>query len=595
MGTKILGELPLGAKIKDKDSTLFQSPVVFQLADKNHGGYPANSVTLITEKSIALQCFDAMEVFSVHDALMEHGNNRYLYSNIRQWLNSEKGGAEWYIDMYEDDYPPLNKYATNCNYYYHSPGFLNQFSESFKSILMNTNLVSAKNTLLYEGGTEVIQDKVFLLSAAEVGFQMSVAEGSALPIFAGDEDRVACCTEQAITKSTYSANPANTATPWGWWLRSPFVTKMDTAYYVSGTGTLSSAFAYSGQFGIRPACNVSYNTKVSALPDEDGCYEIVYNTAPNISGMDEDLGEIHVPLIKTYSITDDEGDLFSRIERLDDTVIRNAENQSSGSFTLSLTDHWVTMEMGQHSVTITATDGKGAASIRSWQFTKCNAAPAVPEILHPLPGSRVGQNFFAEFIMSKDLEGDQQYFKAQSCGSENFETGVVEFTEPLERWDAPTGSWQEAVCGLDEDVGKRFRIPITGLAKDSSQFFRILSTDRVGSGQTTATQPIPIHVGEFLVIQTMPKPLGYQPVEIAVRVKENRDGKTEGRFWVTNNGFDDFPIWEEATEQLKKGNSYVFTNKTKTAERWGYAVKYQIAAGASTGEIAVALISAAAR
>ena len=56
--SKTLGSLTVGAKIEVPVLSAYQSrfgsKIVFKIADKNHSGYPSNSVTLITEKIIQL-------------------------------------------------------------------------------------------------------------------------------------------------------------------------------------------------------------------------------------------------------------------------------------------------------------------------------------------------------------------------------------------------------------------------------------------------------------------------------------------------------------------------------------------------------------
>ena len=47
---KKLSTLPIGAKIKDLQSSYFGKPIIWQIADKNHAGYPSNAVTLIRRK-----------------------------------------------------------------------------------------------------------------------------------------------------------------------------------------------------------------------------------------------------------------------------------------------------------------------------------------------------------------------------------------------------------------------------------------------------------------------------------------------------------------------------------------------------------------
>ena len=56
------------------------------MADKNHAGYPSNSVTLVTNQIIKMLCFDATEPSNGNSDRCNYGNNRYIYSNLRQWL-----------------------------------------------------------------------------------------------------------------------------------------------------------------------------------------------------------------------------------------------------------------------------------------------------------------------------------------------------------------------------------------------------------------------------------------------------------------------------------------------------------------------------
>ena len=93
--SKTLGSLSVGAKIEVPVLSAYQSrfgsKIVFKIADKNHSGYPSNSVTLITEKIIQLMCFDAKEPSNSNSDRKQYGNNRYQYSNLLQWLNSNGG------------------------------------------------------------------------------------------------------------------------------------------------------------------------------------------------------------------------------------------------------------------------------------------------------------------------------------------------------------------------------------------------------------------------------------------------------------------------------------------------------------------------
>lgn len=85
---KALSSLAVGALVKDTGTLYNGKPIVWKIADKGHSGYPSGSVTLITEKIISLKCFDAIESGNSDSNRRSYGNNRWIYSNIRQWLNS---------------------------------------------------------------------------------------------------------------------------------------------------------------------------------------------------------------------------------------------------------------------------------------------------------------------------------------------------------------------------------------------------------------------------------------------------------------------------------------------------------------------------
>ena len=97
--SKTLGSLSVGAKIEVPVLSAYQSrfgtKIVFKIADKNHSGYPSNSVTLITEKIIQLMCFDAKEASNSNSDRKQYGNNRYQHSNLLQWLNSNAAAGAW--------------------------------------------------------------------------------------------------------------------------------------------------------------------------------------------------------------------------------------------------------------------------------------------------------------------------------------------------------------------------------------------------------------------------------------------------------------------------------------------------------------------
>ena len=84
--SKDMGSLAVGDKIEvpvlSEYQSRFGANLVFKVADKNHGGYPSNSATLITDKIIQIMPLDAIESSNSDSNRAESGNNRYVYTGF---------------------------------------------------------------------------------------------------------------------------------------------------------------------------------------------------------------------------------------------------------------------------------------------------------------------------------------------------------------------------------------------------------------------------------------------------------------------------------------------------------------------------------
>ena len=312
---QLLSSLPVGAKVKDPGTVYNGKPIVFQVAAKNHPGYPANAITLLTERIITLKSFDAIEPGNTDANRRTNGNNRYLHSNLRQWLN--KDGLPWYTAQHGADQPPT---AANVwsghNPYDNEKGFLGNFSSHFKNRILNTNLTVARNTVSDGGGSETVQDKVFLLSNTEVGLanENSIAEGSKLALFSTDASRQANPTAEAVSKSSYTNASLSAAQPWYWWLRTPYAGNSDGARFVHTSGALHNYSANYGYHGVRPALNLPSDIRVSDNPDSDGAYVITWNAVPTVTLEETDgrtLYEGDTINLTGQAVDTDAGDVVS--------------------------------------------------------------------------------------------------------------------------------------------------------------------------------------------------------------------------------------------------------------------------------------------
>ena len=283
--SKTLASLPVGSLVKDTSSLFLNKPVIWKIADKNHTGYPNNSVTLITDKIVALRCFDAKEPNNSNSSRQSGGNNRYSLSNIRQWLNSDASAGQWYSAQHSADAAPnssnvwqsggvaaINPYDTNA-------GFLNGFSADFKKALLETTLTVVLNKVTDGGESETVTDKIFLASRTEIGLANETDIVEILSIFRDNASRLASVTAEAIKDSNYGSDPAE-GEAWGWWLRTPHVNynvpRPGYVRYISSSGDLSNDSAYAGYEGVRPLCNLPSSILVSDTVDEDGCYNIIW-------------------------------------------------------------------------------------------------------------------------------------------------------------------------------------------------------------------------------------------------------------------------------------------------------------------------------
>lgn len=276
--TKNLGDLSIGdtvtVDVKPEYQSFFSDKIVFKVADKNHAGYPANSVTLITDKIIQLLAFDGKEPNNATGDRDGNGNNRYAHSNIRQWLNSNAAAGAWYSAKHTYDAPP-NSSNVSENAYDTRAGFLAIFDVAFMNALMETTLTVVKPSV-DGGGSETVTDKVFLASTTEVGLanESSIAEGTKLALFTNNASRVAYCTQEAIDTSAYTSDPT-TSDAWYWWLRTPLSSVARVVRNVDRGGFLSDDNAFRGYGGIRPLCNLSAFATISLTPDANGHYKLL--------------------------------------------------------------------------------------------------------------------------------------------------------------------------------------------------------------------------------------------------------------------------------------------------------------------------------
>ena len=234
---RLLSSLESGTKVKlgKWNNTDLQWKVARDTTDQSlRLVLEPTSVTLLGN----MQC-DAPEPSNSDSNRRSYGNNRYIYSNIHQWLNATKASG-WYTAQHSADAAPA---------YSSSPGFLSGWSENHIAALDSATLTTSRASV-DGGGTETFVSRVALMSTTELGLESGTGNGR-LDIFNSDGDRA--------TGSYY-------------WTRTP---NPSVSYHVGQVSAAGALFMYGGAFNasrVRPLCSPVSTALVSLEMDGDNCY-----------------------------------------------------------------------------------------------------------------------------------------------------------------------------------------------------------------------------------------------------------------------------------------------------------------------------------
>lgn len=571
-----LNSLPVGAKVKfGKYSVNGEAAesIIWLVVAKNHSSspaYPSNSVTLLTESVIDLRCIDAKEPNSNNATRVTKGNNNYGLSNIDQWLNKDSAGGEWYNLAHNTDQAPGDaSVLTGGTTYAERPGFLNAFTLGEKNAILNTTIRVARPDADRTGADtsayEDISRKVFFASAAEVGISTDViAEGAKWSYFTNNK-LVAKLTSQAYINSLSTNLPSPMPSSWGWWLRTPLPRYANQTYYITKTGENTIGDACMGNVGIRPALNLLSSIEISDTTDNDGCYIIKPNLAPDAPSV------INVPTVyggKSHSIswrsvTDPDGDAVTY--QLECSINGDPYTQIYSGASTSYA-HIVPYGTGFITYRVKATDILGDASAYKTSATITvinNNAPEISVLTEPTgdPGTGYTCTYRVE-----DAEGNA--------------VSVTESIDgvPIRSFVATLG--KENTCSIRET---------TWLAlSNGTHTLRISATD--GIDTSVKTYLFIKSVGVLRIQNATPWDSSTMPGRIMLVITRNVPSAATFKVEVSNNGYDTSPTWEDATDAVMSGLVHVFSNKSKTATNWGVLVRVTVERNGSTGACYISAI-----
>ena len=289
------------------------------------------------------------------------------------------------------------------------------------------------------------------------------------------------------------------------------------------------------------------------------------NSAPTISGKDEKLEDKTSAFSITYSVDDaDTTDELTVTEKLNGRVIRSLKNPVKGSV-LSLIineELFASLSMGTtNTIEIEVTDGS-ATSYRRYTFVKTNSAP----LINYSGQSDLGQLTSKPTITYSvsDNEGD-----------------TITVTEKLNG---------EVINQFTATSNTNYTINITDefwlSCGNGANTIEILAADEFG-GTNTKSITFTRQVNKVQITTKNAIETDVAATKIMVSPDWDKTGCT-GKVEVCNNGFDASPTWEDMTTMAALNRPYVFTNKTKTAAKWGIKIRLTLTKNEGyEGEVAI--------
>ena len=557
-----LSALAVGALVKDTGTLYNGKPIVWKIADKGHVGYPSGSVTLITERIISMKCFDAKEPSNSNSDRRNYGNNRWIYSNIRQWLNSQAGAGAWYATQHGQDAPPSNANVwDHYNEYDAEAGFLAGFSANFLAALLSTTHTVGKASV-DGGGTESCVDKIFLATCTEVGLSVDVTAGSKLALFSNDASRLAYPTAEAVSKSEYTSSSLSASEPRWWWLADAYASNSYYVRSVNSSGVLDSNNACYGSDGVRPLCNIKSEILVSDSPDSDGAYTIIWNRAPSVPPtitVPDTIRGGQTAAISWGASTDEDNNLSGYI----------LERQYNGG-------GWAQVYKG---INRTYTDAitKGCTSV-AYRVKAYDSAGA--ESAYKTSATRTVINNSPPTISGTDSNlGTKTGAFAQSYTVPDPDSGqtltVTEKIDNVQKRQYTATSGQKYTFNVTADEWRKL--------SNGSHTLTVTATDNYGG---TATRTYTFSKNETEIELTLATPLEADDkvTKAIMSITRQIPAGAEFKVEVCNNGHDDSPTWEDVTQAVTSGSKFFLSNSTKTAAKWGFNFRIKVKRNSASGD-----------
>ena len=289
------------------------------------------------------------------------------------------------------------------------------------------------------------------------------------------------------------------------------------------------------------------------------------NSAPSISGKDEDLGNKSTAFTIAYRVEDRDSDSVRISVSLDDREMATIADGQGKDLLFTLDSEKIKeLVIGKsYTITIKADDGKGGIAFRRYRFTKANTPPIISGVDTDL--GKVKEPFTIKFSVS-DVERDK------ISGDIMLDDKALLFIDDLnEDGSSDVVDGREYSYTIDHNTfiklpyGKHeLVIEVYENENQDNQSQRKYSFERVAGGLD-----VEVKLGEY---DSQPRKI------VAVPHGQFIDAK-EFKVLACNNYLDDKPTWEDITNMSKIARAFSFTNSKKTAGKWALGVRVIIENG----------------
>jgi hypothetical protein len=334
---------------------------------------------------------------------------------------------------------------------------------------------------------------------------------------------------------------------------------------------MSSADAYFGFVGVRPAVRLIDTTLVSDTVDEDGCYSVIVYELINspatiiVPSVMENAPHTVAWSVPT-NIQSSMGNVCYKVEwAYDGGAFNDSEIVSDTSLSRTVDGGHTTIQY------------RVSASYASDMVFGEPSYSNVVTIINNTPPTISGKD---ESIGTKS---DAFSYTYSVTDSDSLDAGVITVEEAMDGKLIKSYSTEQGVVCNFNIFGNDWLKLING-----SHTITITAFDKRGARSVRTIE----FVKEVttLSIETDPMESISMPVCLSFFVSRKLPNDAIYKVEVCNNAFDDEPTWEDATTFSDGDNIYVFENKSKSADSWGIAVKVFVDRNGSEGECYITAI-----